>query len=85
MFTWGWAGLSPSHAFGLGSAQPTELGRIQPSSKKIKNFIFKILYLFHLLLYVFLLNFGLYFILRKYESSIKIPGFRQIFQNAKKN
>jgi hypothetical protein len=70
-----WAGFGPAHRT---RPDPAQL-------KKIKNFIFKILCLFHLLLYVFLFNFGLYFILRNYESSIKIPGFCQIFQNAKKN
>jgi len=45
---------NPAHAFGLGSVQPTETGPDPTPLKKIYlNFLFKILWLFHLLLYAF--------------------------------
>jgi len=48
-----WTGFGPAHRTG---SDPTQLKKIY------LNFIFKILWLFHLLLYAFLLIIGLYFI-----------------------
>ena len=69
-----WARFRPAHWIG---PDPVKL------KKKLK-FYFQNFVTFSYFAIRFLLNIGLYFILKKYESSIKIPGFRQNFQKYKK-
>ena len=69
-----WARFRPAHWIG---PDPVKL------KKKLK-FYFQNFVTFSYFAIRFLLNIGLYFISKKYESSIKIPGFRQNFQKYKK-
>jgi len=87
------AGLSPAHSIWAGSG-PTQNGWagsgpvfyfiLLKKRKKFKN-IFWNFYIFPCIFYVILINIKQYFYVAKNTKfDIKIPGFRQNFQNTKK-
>jgi hypothetical protein len=70
----------------LGQVSPNPLnwvGSGQVKKKKLKFYLQNFVTFSYFAIHV-LLNIGLYFISKKYESGIKIPGFRQNFQKYKK-
>jgi len=73
-----WAGFGPAHAFGPGLAH---------FKKKIKEKKYFSIFIISpcVLFYAVLFNLSLFFFIsKKYEFGIKIPGFRQNFQKYKK-
>jgi hypothetical protein len=67
---------------------PEWLGQVRPSffKKKIQKYFFWNFTIFPCIFYVILINIKQYFYVAKNtKSDIKIPGFRQNFQNTKKN
>jgi len=83
----GWAESSPQY-MGRVRPSPEWLGQVRPSfflKKKFKNIFFGILQFSRVFFMSFwLISSSIFMLLKIQKSNIKIPGFRQNYQNTKK-